>query len=662
VNAPAFLLGAALLFWAQQTGLWFWAVPMAAGLEGVRLFRRRWELSREDFHRIGDLSTLLFVALVFYLYLTREMVKAVGAILAWLPVACFPLIAAQSLSAAGRLDLGALFWSMRRRPAGESGLSIDISYPYFALCLLSAGAANVRSPVYYAGMWLLCAAALWRVRSRSIPAWLWAALVAAAGALGLAGQSGLAGLQVSLENLAVEAAFGGVGASADPYRSRTAMGQIGELQQSGEIVLRVSADERPPALLREASYNRYMSAQWLARDPGFLPLRGTGGGTSWELAPGAAAPRSAVVTALWPRGEGMLALPLGAARVEGLAAGGVGRNRLGAVKAVEAPAVVSYRVRWGDAASRDAAPAPADLEVPASEAATFAAAASRLGLARLKPRGVLDAVARDFSENFRYTVFQEKASSEPLRDFMLKTRAGHCEYFAAATVLLLRAAGIPARYAVGYSVQEYSRLEKAYVVRRRHAHAWALAYVDGAWRDVDTTPASWAGVEQSRGSRLEFLGDVASWARLRAARWRARWSQSDGRGPTAWLLLLALAGWIFWKASALVKESRRAAARGGASVAVLGADSEFFAVEKRLGRAGLGRRPEEASPAWLDRVEDAVGPESIAPLRPLLGLHERYRFDPEGLSAEERKELRRSAEAWLAAHARFLEAAGTGNS
>src|SRR5439155_1389676 len=73
--------------------------------------------------------------------------------------------------------------------------------------------------------------------------------------------------------------------------------------------------------------------------------------------------------------------------------------------------------------------------------------------------------------------------------------SGHCEYFATATVLLLRAAGVPARYATGYSVQEWSRLERRYVVRARHAHSWALVWADGAWRDLDTTPPLWADEE-----------------------------------------------------------------------------------------------------------------------------------------------------------------------
>ncbi|MBT8330725.1 MAG: transglutaminase-like domain-containing protein, partial [Deltaproteobacteria bacterium] len=39
-----------------------------------------------------------------------------------------------------------------------------------------------------------------------------------------------------------------------------------------------------------------------------------------------------------------------------------------------------------------------------------------------------------------------------IENFLTRSRSGHCEYFATATVLLLRQAGIPARYARGYSV------------------------------------------------------------------------------------------------------------------------------------------------------------------------------------------------------------------
>ena len=99
-------------------------------------------------------------------------------------------------------------------------------------------------------------------------------------------------------------------------------------------------------------------------------------------------------------------------------------------------------------------------------------------------------------DKFSYSTWQglEKLASTnetPLSRFLLRTRSGHCEYFATATVLLLRQLGIPARYAVGYAVHEASG--RQYVVRQRDAHAWCLVWnpTSETWQDFDTTPASW---------------------------------------------------------------------------------------------------------------------------------------------------------------------------
>ena len=644
---PPGLLGAALLFWAQQTGLWLAAVPMILLLEGAPMIERRWDLAREDFYRIGDLCTLLFAALVVYLYLTRELTHALATVLAWLPLSCFPLLAAQRLSAQGRLDLGALFWSLRRGVPGRAARSTDISYPYFALCILSAGSANVRTPLFYGGMFVLCSWALWQFRARSRPAWVWAVLVAAAGALGYVASAGLTGLQASLEKAAMNAVFGNGETRNDPGQSRTAIGQIGRIQLSGDIALRVIAAELPPRLLRAASYNRYWNGQWFAREPVFRPVASGADGASWDLAPAARGARSILVSASWPKGEGVLPLPLDAFRIEGLRVPSLERNRLGAVRAADIPAAVSYRVDFAPGAGRDAPPVAADLENPPQERATFAALARELRLSAAKPGAAVEAAARFFTENFRYTLFQEKAGTQPLKDFLYKTRAGHCEYFATATVLLLRAGGIPARYAAGYAVQEYSPFEKAYVVRHRHAHAWALAFVDGAWRDVDTTPASWPEIERGRGSFLEPLSDRLSWARLRFSLWRVKLTESSGRGPAAWFLLLGLAAWIVWKASAVLKASRRADRERGSAAAAAGADSEFYEIETLLDRAGLGRRPWEAPAAWTERIASDLNAAAAAGLRPLLRLHYRYRFDPEGITAEERRELKAGTADWL---------------
>jgi protein-glutamine gamma-glutamyltransferase len=100
----------------------------------------------------------------------------------------------------------------------------------------------------------------------------------------------------------------------------------------------------------------------------------------------------------------------------------------------------------------------------------------------------------------------------------LKNRSGHCEYFASATTLLLRGAGIPARYAVGYSVSEFSPLEQQYIVRSRHAHAWTMAYLNGTWQSLDTTPPDWTAQEDTGASPLQAISDWWSFLSFKLTR------------------------------------------------------------------------------------------------------------------------------------------------
>ena len=66
----------------------------------------------------------------------------------------------------------------------------------------------------------------------------------------------------------------------------------------------------------------------------------------------------------------------------------------------------------------------------------------------------------------------------------------HCEVFASSAALLLRAAGIPTRYVVGYLAHERDRRGN-WVVRGRDAHAWVEAWCDGnRWVSVEATPGA----------------------------------------------------------------------------------------------------------------------------------------------------------------------------
>jgi transglutaminase-like putative cysteine protease len=656
LTPPPLLLGAALLFWGSQTGFLLLALPLAILIEAARALTWRLELSATDFHRLTDLCTLLVVVSGVYLFSTTgtsrivDGPRAMTLLFQWLPFLLFPLVASQLYSTAGKVPLTAFFWALRRQaaraPATRPG-QVDLGYLYFALCVLSASAANRRTLEFYAGLCALAAWALWPWRSRRFSLLWWVPMLGIAAVAGYGGHVLLHRFQQAVEQTVFDYIFSMVRGDADPFRVTTAIGQLGRLKLSDRTLLRVEPSEGMPVplLLREASYDVYNSPTWIASGAAFSPVQPEADGETWRFGAGRSPVRRITVSAYLSRGRGVLALPGGAFEVDRLAVVGVQKNRLGAVKVDEGLGLVTYTTLFTQAGPLDGPPGEADLYIPPQEAAVVARVAADLGLAGGSPAEKVGTIAAYFRRSFRYATWKgERPRKESaLEEFLLSSRAGHCEYFATATTLLLRAAGVPARYTVGFSVQEWSRLEQRYIVRARHAHAWALAWVNGAWRDVDTTPAVWAETERSESSFLEPAYDLWSFAVFLFSKWR--WGEDDnGVGRYAAWLLIPLVLLLVWRLYSRRRVGREPAASGPAVAVVRpGQDSEFYLIAERLRSAGLGRRPTESQSAWIDRIH-------ATELAPILNLHYRYRFDPTGLDATERAALRAQTEAWLRDH------------
>lgn len=62
---------------------------------------------------------------------------------------------------------------------------------------------------------------------------------------------------------------------------------------------------------------------------------------------------------------------------------------------------------------------------------------------------------------------------DPIEDFLINQRSGHCQYYASAMVALLRQTGIRSRIVIGYRPNEYNDLGKYFLARQSDAHAWA---------------------------------------------------------------------------------------------------------------------------------------------------------------------------------------------
>ncbi|MBB4930936.1 transglutaminase-like putative cysteine protease [Lipingzhangella halophila] len=83
--------------------------------------------------------------------------------------------------------------------------------------------------------------------------------------------------------------------------------------------------------------------------------------------------------------------------------------------------------------------------------------------------------------------------ADPLPHFLLDSRVGFCEQFAATMTLMARQAGIPARVAVGYTSGEQLS-DDTWKVTESDAHAWPELYFEGqGWLRFEPTPSSAGG-------------------------------------------------------------------------------------------------------------------------------------------------------------------------
>ena len=134
------------------------------------------------------------------------------------------------------------------------------------------------------------------------------------------------------------------------------------------------------------------------------------------------------------------------------------------------------------------------------------------------PAEVARLIRDHFVKEFVYTLDAPRGSGDPIVHFLLRSHAGHCEFFASAAALMLTARGIPARLVTGSYGGESGFFSSALVVRGTNLHAWVEAELDGSGFSVfDPTPPGgvppavsggsfWRGVA-SLGREAEFFYD-----------------------------------------------------------------------------------------------------------------------------------------------------------
>ena len=104
-----------------------------------------------------------------------------------------------------------------------------------------------------------------------------------------------------------------------------------------------------------------------------------------------------------------------------------------------------------------------------------------------------------FLRQFRYNTKADYSKKKNITDaFLFDVQEGWCTQYASAMVLLLRLAGVPARYTEGFLCRYERREEGFYLVAGSSAHAWPEAWIPGyGWMRFEPTAGYYTRQEVS---------------------------------------------------------------------------------------------------------------------------------------------------------------------
>jgi transglutaminase-like putative cysteine protease len=390
-----------------------------------------------------------------------------------------------------------------------------------------------------------------------------------------------------------------------------------------------------PVRLKGAIYDRFDRGEWRQTLRGLREVPSRDGGNSFTLAHGAGVQRDAIVQQKASRGK--LFLPVGAVSINGLP------SRL-----YEGPARETYytyhdgpvnlSVRMAYRAEPLRLTRIATISYPVTEEVAALAASIVGNELRVERRAAL--IESYMIRNFRYLPNDAPATRNmTVEQFLLRDRAGHCEYFAAGMVVLLTSLDIPARIAGGYYGGRLNPLTGYYSIRAEDAHAWTEVWDGRRWLTFDSTPPSLrpgTSTPNAIQDYLSALGDSLNFL------WD-RWVLTFGIGDQLTLIEDAIE-WVRTTATSLRGSAARDArvlasppylgtmllliAAGIAAVAAMRRRRPLFDLLARH----LASRGIKVGPAMT--MEDALQqlrqeqPDAARELEPLVALYEEERFSP----------------------------------
>lgn len=668
---PRLLAGITLLFWGGLTERPLIGLLAAVLVEAKSWTTTRWNLNEKSYVNAWNLAVLAGASVGILSWFNGLKANEVHTLFAWVPIFLLPIELAQRYGTRDKIELNTFLFFARKKWQRDTSIGretdtylINTGYPYIAITVLATATASKDGMLHFIGLSIILSVCLFSsVKKGMIRPWAWSLALITSLTLAFIGQWAA---KIVLEKYThLGADYTGQGTSTN--ESRTGIGKLKEIKLSSKVFWRMKATGEVPDLLTTAVYNSYSNAIWNYRPPqGVKRLDDYQGPKnvnfieqstvhifdkeqpSYIKNPSFITIRGTLNAKLQ---ENPIPLPHYTAAV--LTSGkktGLERNSLGTVRISNPDYYVIEYKAWQTGHSSTESPPNKDydLGIPKQEKEAIHRVATALGLhdKSLSIRKKIHLIQQHFNTKFTYTTHVKTPNLSPttqgaaVGDFLEKSRAGHCEYFATATALLLREVGIYARYSVGFSVQDQSPNGGELLIRGSSAHAWCRVWVDDHWENVDLTPPSWESIEAENQSK--WLRKVIDWWQISKEDfllWRTNNANKTSFFKIFKPLGLLIGIWVIWR----LWKSRQVSSRQKNLRTQKRYPIQLTALNKLepLIAKKIGPRPSSTPLSkWMTSILSS-DPSLTEPLTRAIEIHTIIRFDPHGGSEEDEKELAR---------------------
>lgn len=249
------------------------------------------------------------------------------------------------------------------------------------------------------------------------------------------------------------------------------------------------------------------------------------------------------------------------------------------------------------------------------------------------------AVMAHVRKTFAYADIGEPPEGMTMLDGFVRARAGTCEQFAQASVVMLRSLGIPARVATGFLLRDWDTSLGAYTAKGRDCHAWVeVDFAGCGWVIFDPTPQA----QDDGAGRPPPSGDSATALETQTEEVDSPTtldelldSLASPAGAMLWIWIGAVVVVLAFVGRALLR--RPVAADEGAPVPAR-ARTPWERLLVALAQRGHVRQPWQTPTEFAESVIESGGP-GYVPLRDLTRRQQAARFGGRPLSPDDERDI-----------------------